>query len=165
MKWKISWLNSQPNKSYDVSEEIIFDKKMFSKVSNIVEAKPISVVGTIKIVEDIVHVNLTFKSTLVLICANTTEQGEYQLCFTIDEPLEEEDHTINYKADYIDLYELVWQRLIVEVPSKFVISDHEVVEGKSWKLMSEDEYNSLDENVTHPGFEKLKNLSIEKEEE
>ena len=159
MKWKISWLKSQPNQEYQVDEIIKFDQKMFNHVSNIHGVSDIKVNGIIFINNELVNVDLTFTGTLFLPCVNTNEIGDYKFSFVIKEVLNDDgDGTISYSADYIDLYELIWQRLIIEAPTRFVKNEPKDKSGKSWCLMSEDEYQERIENKIDPRLEKLKDL-------
>lgn len=159
MKWKISWLKTQPNQEFKVDETLKFDQKMFAKVSNINGVSDINVNGVIKMEQDLVRVDLTFKGVLYLPCAISNEQGDYPFEFVIDELMDEEFiDAVDYEHDYIDLLELAWQRLIVEAPTKFVKNDCINKSGKSWRLLSEDEYDQEKDNEIDPRFAKLKDL-------
>ena len=165
MKWKISWLKSQPNQEYHVAETLMFDQKMFKNVSNIQGVSDIKVNGVIFMNNDLVNVDLTFVGTLYLPCANTNEIGDYDFSFVINEILNDEsDGIVNYSADFIDLYELIWQTIVIEAPTKFVKNKPINKSGKSWRLMSEDEYQSKKDDEIDPRLEKLKDLFNEKEE-
>lgn len=159
MKWKISWLKAQPNQEHDVDETLTFDQKMFKSVSNIKGVSDIKVKGRIFMKADLVNVDLTFSGTMYLPCANTNEIGNYDFSFEISDVLDDEyDGAIDYDADYIDLFELTWQKLIVEAPTKFVKNECQNKSGKSWRLLSEDEYQQKDADKIDPRLEKLKDL-------
>jgi len=159
VKWKISWLKSLPKQEYLVDEVLKFDQKMFAKVSNINGVSDVLVNGIIKMENDLVRVDLNLKGTLYLPCAVTDETGDYPFSFEINELLDDEYHdVVNYQKDYIDLLELVWQRLIVEAPTKFVKSDREVSSGKSWRLITEEDYYQEKENEIDPRLAKLADL-------
>ncbi|MDF9866815.1 uncharacterized protein OKW22_000370 [Bacilli bacterium PM5-3] len=165
VKWKISWLRTLPNQKHHVDEKLTFDPKMFKNVTNIKGVSDIKVDGEIFLKEDLVNVDLTFKGTMFLPCANTNELGDYDFSFKIEDVMDESyDLAVNYDADYIDLFELTWQRLIVEAPTKFVKNECINKEGKSWRLLSEDEYHQNNEDKIDPRFEKLKNLFNDKED-
>lgn len=159
MKWKISWLKSLTNQEHEVNEVLKFDQKMFARVSNINGVSDIKVTGTIKMEGELVKADLTFTGILYLPCANTNEIGDYSFEFKIDDLLDEEFvDAVNYDADYIDLLELTWQRLIVEAPTRFVKNKNTNKTGKSWQLLSEEEYLKTKEDEIDPRFAKLKDL-------
>ncbi|WP_423364503.1 YceD family protein [Mycoplasma sp. P36-A1] len=159
MKWKISWLKKQPNQEFKVRETLKFDQKMFAKISNIRGVSDVKVNGLIKMDDELVSVDLMFKGVLYLPCSLSDETGDFPFNFQINELLDEEFvDAIDYEADYIDLLELAWQRLIVEAPTKFVKNDCINKSGKSWRLLSEDEYDQEKETEIDPRLAKLEGL-------
>lgn len=165
MKWKVSWLASQDRQEHKVNEVIKFDPKMFSKVSNIRRVNDVAVTGRVFIKYEQVNADLTFKGTMIVPCANTGEDADYDFEFKIQDVLDEEyTDAVSYDLDYIDLIELTWQRLIVEAPTKFVKNECTSKSGKSWRLITEEDYASESEERIDPRFEKLKDLFNDKEE-
>ena len=165
MKWKISWLKTLPNQKHQVDEKLTFDQKMFKNISNIKGVSDIIVSGEIFLKDELVNVDLDFKGTMYLPCANTNEIGDYDFSFKIEDVMDESfNYVVDYEADYIDLLELTWQRLIVEAPTKFVKNECINKSGKSWRLLSEDEYQQNTEDKIDPRFEKLKDLFKDEEE-
>lgn len=165
MKWKVSWLESLVGREHIVNETIKFDSKMFNKVSNIRDVSEIKVTGRIFIKQGKVNADLDFTGTMILPCANTGEDAEYDFNFKIEDILDEEyTDAVNYDLDYIDLLELAWQRLIVEAPTKFVKNECTSKSGKSWRLITEEEFLSDNDERIDPRFEKLKDLFNDKEE-
>ncbi|MEG0283563.1 MAG: hypothetical protein RR601_02060 [Erysipelotrichales bacterium] len=149
-----------PNKMHTVDETLIFDQKMFAKVSNIKGVSDIKVDGTIMLSEaDDVIVNLNLTGTMYLPCVNTGEIGDYDFSIEISDVLDEEyDGVADFEHDCIDLLELVWQKLIVEAPTRFVKNKSKIKSGKSWQLFSEEEYEEFNNEHIDPRFEKLKDL-------
>jgi uncharacterized protein len=165
VKWKISWLKTLPNQTHHVTETLSFDQKMFKSVSNISGVSDIKVDGDIFLKDGLVNTNLTFKGIMYLPCANTNEICDYPFEFKIVEAMDEEyDSAVNYEADFIDLLELTWQRLIVEAPTKFVKNECINKSGKSWRLISENDYHQENEDKIDPRFEKLKDLFNDEED-
>lgn len=162
MKWKISWLESLENQELKVKEKIIFDKKMFNKVSNINRVDPIDVEGVIFIKDSVVCVDLNFNGKMFLPCILSNEEGEYVFNFNINNEIDDSyNEAINYEKDYIDLYELIWQHLIIEAPSRYVKDNSIIKQGKSWQYINEDEYLNKKSNDIDPRLEILKNIVID----
>lgn len=159
MKWKISWLKSLPSQKFEVDETLTFDSKMFQKVSNIDDISDVNVKGEISIKDELVYIDLNFSGIMYLPCANTGEIGEYPFSFNVNELLDDEfDDSINYEADFINLLELTWQRLIVEAPTRYVKADISSRSGKSWQILSEEDYAKKEEDYVDPRLAKLKDL-------
>jgi uncharacterized protein len=160
VNWKISWIKSLPNQEYKVDEVLKFDQKMFKNVSNINGVSDVLVTGIIKIdIDNLVYVDLNLSGVMYLPCANTNENADYPFSFVIAELLDDDfTDVINYNKDYIDLLELVWQRLIVEAPTKFVKNDSVITGGKDWRLLSEEEYYQEKDKEIDPRLAKLVDL-------
>ncbi|MDR3214744.1 MAG: DUF177 domain-containing protein [Bacilli bacterium] len=166
MRWKISWLQGLKDHFYQVNEVITFDRKMFKNIRHIDSVEPIKVKGTLSIDNDLVEVDLNFKGHLRIRCANTDDIVDYPFNFNIKDVLDDSyQDVINYQKDFIDLYELTWQNLIVEAPAYYVKQECLKKEGKAWRLLLEDEYNDLKSDTIDPRFAKLKDLVIKDEEE
>jgi uncharacterized protein len=166
MRWKISWLQELDNQYLDVDEIITFDKKMFHKISNIDSVSPIKVKGYIKIENDLVLVNLNFSGVMKLVDANDGELIDYPFSFDIDDSLDDSyQEAINYQKDFIDLYELTWQHLVIETPTYYRKKNLINKKGKDWQLLSEDEYHSMKKKQIDPRLAKLKDLVIKNEED
>lgn len=160
MKWRISWLKNQPEQRYHVDETLTFERNMFKNVSNIDYVSEIKVVGDLFMEDDLVNIDLIVSGIYYLPCALSNEICDYPFSFEVQDALDEDStlNTIDYHADYIDLYEIIWQRLIVEAPTKFVKNKNINKSGKSWKLLSEEEYQKQFHEQIDPRFEKLKDL-------
>lgn len=159
VKWKISRLRSLTNQSLDVQETLKFSKEMFDNVSNIIGVSDVKVNGRIYLLNNEVYADLNIKGIYQLPCIYTSQIGDQPFEFKIEGNLKDEyPQTINYEADFIDLLEVVWQKLIVEAPLRFVKSKVNKKEGESWKYMSEDDYIEMKSSQIDPRFEKLKDL-------
>ncbi len=166
MKWKISSLRSLPNQTLEVAETLKFASEMFKNVSNIVDVSDIEVNGVIYLQNNEVNADLDVKGIYQLPCIYTNEIGEQPFEFKIEGNLGDEyPQTINYEADFIDLFEVVWQKLIVEAPLRFVKSEVSEKKGRSWKYLSEEEYEEIKSSKIDPRFEKLKDLFKDEKED
>lgn len=166
MKWKISSLKSLPNQTLEVKETLKFAPEMFDNVSNINDVSDIDVDGFICLQNGEINADLTLKGIYQLPCIYTNEIGSQPFEFSIKDELNEEyPQTINFDADYIDLFEVVWQKLIVEAPLRFVKSNVNEKEGKFWKYLSEEDYEKQKSLQTDPRFDKLKDLFKDEKED
>ena len=104
--------------------------------------------------------------TMKLVDANTTELIDYPFNTHITEILDEDKQTEeNLRTNMqnsLDLEEVLWQNIVLEVPSKVRgKKDEEItLEGDGWRLMTEDEYNK----GNNLGLSELKTLLDKRKE-
>ena len=88
------------------------------------------------------EININIIGTMVLECAITLKDVNYDFNIEIDDSLdrllEENDKKIQ---NTIDIFPIIWENILLEVPMKVVSEDAslEKTEGDGWKLITEDE--------------------------
>ena len=88
------------------------------------------------------EININIIGTMVLTCAITLKDVNYDFNIEIDDILdrilEENDKKIQ---NTIDIFPIIWENILLEVPMKVVSEDAalEKTEGDGWKLITEDE--------------------------
>jgi uncharacterized protein len=88
------------------------------------------------------ELNINIVGTMVLECAITLKDVNYDFNIEIDDNLdrllEENDKKIQ---NTIDIFPIIWENILLEVPMKVVSEDAslEKTEGDGWKLITEDE--------------------------
>ena len=88
------------------------------------------------------EININIIGTMVLECAITLKDVNYDFNIEIDDNLdrllEENDKKIQ---NTIDIFPIIWENILLEVPMKVVSEDAslEKTEGDGWKLITEDE--------------------------
>ena len=91
---------------------------------------------------DEMDIYLTISGTMVLTCAITLKDVNYdfniEIDDTLDRILEENDKKMQ---NTIDILPIIWENILLEVPMKVVSEDAtlEKTEGDGWKLITEDE--------------------------
>ena len=87
-------------------------------------------------------ININIIGTMVLTCAITLKDVNYDFNIEIDDILdrilEENDKKIQ---NTIDIFPIIWENILLEVPMKVVSEGAtlEKTEGDGWKLITEDE--------------------------
>ena len=75
--------------------------------------------------------------TMIIEDSISLEDVKYDFSCEIDENLEE---IIENNQNTIDILEVLWQNIVLEIPLKFtVVEDLSKYQGDGWKVISEDE--------------------------
>jgi len=114
------------------------DVNMDSTDESIKEIKDLHAKGSINLdIEGNIELNINLEGTLVLEDSISLEDIDYPLSTEIVEKLEKNDENL---TNTIDLSEILWQNIVLEVPLRFTkVTDLDEFKGEGWKLLSEDE--------------------------
>ena len=141
----------------DISGEVIIPEELLSK-SLIVSLKDTAFNGDITIDEDD-NLNLLgdLKGVMILKDDITLEPVEYYFDTEIEEILEK-------KQNILDITEILWQNILVEIPSKVRSTDEAInLEGNGWRVISEETFEKERNRKDNP-FAILDELYDEKED-
>lgn len=120
----------------DINEDVVYDEN-YLKNSNILALEDVHVEGQIY-QDDLnnVVIKLDVKGTMYLEDSVTLEKIPKEFAFTIDEILEEE---MQNNQNVLDIMELLWQNIVLEVPIRYTKSDAHNLKGDNWEVLSLDE--------------------------
>ena len=129
------------NKTINIDSDIIVPNDYLEK-SGIRRLNNIHFKGSIKkLVDDTYSLEGVLTGTIILADDITLEDYEYNFTSEIEENIEET--SINLQKT-LDITDILWQNILIEVPSK-VVSDKNKnlkLEGNGWRLISEDDLNN-----------------------
>ena len=100
---------------------------------------------------------------MVLPCAITLEPVDYPFNVKINGNLEEMLEEINENSkkieNSIDIFPIIWENILMEIPMKVVSEDakHIKLEGDGWRLITDEDRGNI-----NPEFQKLSQLFEEK---
>lgn len=130
------------NKTISIDSDIIVPNDYLEK-SGIRRLNNIHFKGSIKkLVDDTYSLEGVLTGTMILADDITLEDYEYNFTSEIEENIEET--SINLQKT-LDITDILWQNILIEVPSK-VVSDKNKnlkLEGNGWRLISEDDLNNI----------------------
>ena len=130
------------NKTISIDSDIIVPNDYLEK-SGIRRLNNIHFKGIIKkLVDDTYSLEGVLTGTMILADDITLEDYEYNFTSEIEENIEET--SINLQKT-LDITDILWQNILIEVPSK-VVSDKNKnlkLEGNGWRLISEDDLNNI----------------------
>ena len=129
------------NKTINIDSDIIIPNEYLEN-SSIRRLNNIHFKGNIKkLVDDTYSLEGVLSGTMVLADDITLEDYEYNFTSEIEENIEET--SINLQKT-LDITDILWQNILIEIPSKVVNDKNKNIklEGNGWRLISEDDLNS-----------------------
>ncbi len=143
--------------SINFENQVIIPKE-FLVGSRIDDLNNVTIKGNISLNEEnelVISANL--KGTMVLKDDLTLEPVNYNFDTEIEENVIEQQNTL-------DLTDILWQNILVEIPSKVRSTDEDIhLSGNGWRVISEDEYNK-ERNTANNPFANLDELLKTKED-
>ncbi len=153
MKVELDELNIK--KSIEINEPVLYDDKIDTRIKGLENAY---VKGSIEEREGIIYLNLNFEGDMLIIDSITLEEVPYHFSIDIAENLDtlEENYANVYEKSQntLDLKELLWENIVLEVPISFTKSENAHLKGEGWELKNEEEKSA----GIDPRLEKLKDL-------
>lgn len=129
------------NKTINIDSDIIIPNEYLEN-SGIRRLNNIHFKGNIKkLVDDTYSLEGVLSGTMILADDITLEDYEYNFTSEIEENIEET--SINLQKT-LDIADILWQNILIEVPSKVVNDKNKNIklEGNGWRLISEDDLNN-----------------------
>lgn len=147
----VTKLNSDILDSMDIHENIEIPKDLYQS-SSIIELKNIKLDGRVyKNSAEIIILQATISGVMILEDSISLESIDYPFSCEIEEELQEFGEKIE---NILDITEILWQNIMLEVPLKIShVEDFNEYQGDGWKLVSEDSMKD-----TNNPFNELKDM-------
>lgn len=144
-------INSDILDSIDIHENIEISRDLY-KLSSIIELKSMKLDGRVyKNSAEVITLQATISGVMILEDSISLEPIEYPFSCEIEEELQEFGEKIE---NILDITEILWQNIMLEVPLKIShVEDFNEYQGDGWKLVSEDSMK----NTNNP-FNELKDM-------
>ena len=129
------------NKTINIDSDIIIPNEYLEN-SGIRRLNNIHFKGNIKkLVDDTYSLEGVLSGTMILADDITLEDYEYNFTSEIEENIEET--SINLQKT-LDITDILWQNILIEIPSKVVNDKNKNIklEGNGWRLISEDDLSN-----------------------
>ncbi len=126
------------NGEFEISEEDI-------KNTDIKRISKIKVNGNVyKLDDGLFELNLNVTGVMILLCALSLEEVEYPFNININNTVEQEN--LNNLANTLDIFPIVWENIVLEIPSRIVKEDVNIkTSGNGWNLITDDEIKNMEE--------------------
>ena len=153
-------LKSNIDIKVELDEEVKVDENLL-KEANIIDLKDTFIKGEIiKGSDEDYIIDALVEGTMILSDTLTLETIEYEFSTQIEgniiDLLEEINLNSKKSENSIDIFPIIWENILMEVPIRITKNDDIKMEGEGWKLVTEKE------ETTNPAFAKLKDLFDEK---
>ena len=129
------------NKKIIIDNDVVINDELL-KTSTIRRLNNVHFNGYLdRLIDDTYELSGTLSGTMILPDDITLEDYEYNFTSEIEENIEET--SINLQKT-LDITDILWQNILIEVPSKVVNDKNKNIklEGNGWRLISEDDLNS-----------------------
>jgi len=120
-----------------IDEDIVFDKNKYH-LPEIKDLKSVHLNGKIELDEneEIVLTGI-LSGTMTILDSISLEEIDYNFKAELEENLEE---IIEKDKNSIDIIEILWQNIVLEVPLRYTeVTDYSKYSGDGWRLISEEE--------------------------
>ena len=158
----ITKLKSNIVDKIDLDIEVIPDEELL-KEAGIIELKDTYVKGFITKDEvDSYNLNVIISGNMVIPCSVSLKPTNYEFSCSIDENieelLEELGKTLKNSENSLDIFPIIWENILMEIPMHIVNEDiHDVkLSGDGWRVITEEEDD--DSESVNPELQKLKDL-------
>ena len=157
MQVDITKLKSGYESYIDINFDYSFSEEEL-KTTEIIKLDNAHIEGILENSYDDYHLDVTVTGTMILPCSVTLKEVSLPFSKRIDEILGEyfENDQKKYKRceNSIDIFEIIWENIVMEIPMKVVSPEAEnfTIEGEGWRLIKDDEVK-----LNSP-FEKLNDL-------
>ena len=119
--------------------------------SEIIALKNLKLTGELEKIEDQINITGELNGIMVLADSISLDEIDYPFKAEIDEEI---DDFLEKSLNSLDITEILWQNIVLEVPLKLTnVSNFDEYHGDGWKLVSEDSI----ENTNNP-FKELKDM-------
>lgn len=133
-------LNVIGDKNTYIDNDILFPTNYYINSSNIKELKNIHVRGKIILnYNDEYEYDLLITGEMSIIDGNTLEVTNYPININVNEIVNESDIFFNKIENTLDLTELLWQNIVLEVPIRVSNKSVPVSSGDGWELQNEEQ--------------------------
>ena len=137
MKIDLNYLNRFSK--LNVDEIVSFDNKYLEN-SEIRKLTDVNVSGVISIdYEDNLIMNLNINGTMVLPCAVTLNDVDYEFDTEFEENLGKFEEIYKNNKNTLEISDIMWENIVLEIPIRVVSDDLEPsnTSGDGWELISE----------------------------
>lgn len=128
-------LNKVTEKPTYIDEVVSFDENYLAH-SEIRKLDNIHVTGYLKLnYEENVVYNFEIEGIMILPDCYTLEDYPYEFKASVEEIVEENDNFYDKLKNTLDIMEILWQNIVLEVPIRVGHDNHEAKSGEGWELV------------------------------
>ncbi len=142
----------------DINEKLVVDDKLIKEAS-IISLNDTFVTGRITKNMNDYNLNLTLTGEMILPCSISlkpvSHKFEVEITGNFYDLLSEILENSKKTQNTIDIFPIIWENILMEIPMRIVSSDLDdvITEGDGWQLIDEEVHSNV-----NPELQKLKDL-------
>ena len=137
MKIDLNYLNRFSK--IEINENLVLNEEIY-KNTDIRKLSDISVIGEISVdFEDNIYLELNLKGKMILPCAVSLEDVEYEFNTLIEENIGNFEEIYKNNKNSLDILPILWENIVLEIPIRVVAESVKPsnTSGDGWELISE----------------------------
>ncbi len=135
MQIDITSFNNLSIGSINIDKEVYIPEDLY-KSTEILELKDLKFLGSLEKIEDELTLKGELTGIMVLEDSISLDKIDYTFKAEIDEEIEE---NLEKSLNTLDITEILWQNIVLEVPLRLTnVDNFDDYHGDGWKLISED---------------------------
>ena len=137
MKLDLNYLNRFSK--LEIDEEVEIDES-YLETSEIRKLSKVHVTGNVEVdYEDNINLFLNVTGTMVLPCAVTLDDVDYEFSSEIEESLGKFEEIYKNNKNTLEISDILWENIVLEIPIRVVSDEIEPsnTSGDGWELISE----------------------------
>ena len=137
MKIDLNYLNRFSKLSLDNDFEL---SNEYYNNTDVRDLKDLHLSGTVEIdFEDNINLNLLIKGLMILPCAVTLKDVNYEFTSVIEESIGKFEEIYKNNKNTLDISDILWENIVLEIPIRVVSRDIEPsnTSGDGWELVRE----------------------------
>lgn len=148
----ITSLNNSSKNYMDIDSSFTIPNECFNNI-DIISLKDLNIKGVVEKLDiSFITIKAIVSGVMIIPDSISLEPIEYNFECEIDEEIENFDEK---SSNLLDITDILWQNIILEVPLKLSnVENFNDYQGDGWKLVSED---SIETNTNNP-FKELKDM-------
>ena len=135
MKIDLNYLNRFSKLSLDNDFEL---SNEYYNNTDVRDLKDLHLSGTVEIdFEDNINLNLLIKGLMILPCAVTLKDVNYEFTSVIEESIGKFEEIYKNNKNTLDISDILWENIVLEIPIRVVSRDIEPsnTSGDGWELV------------------------------
>lgn len=150
MNVDVTLLKTNRSSSINLNSNVVIPEE-YLKNSDILELKDLYLTGYLENISEKLNLKATLSGVMVLRDAISLDAINHEFTIELDEDIED---FYEKSTNILDITEILWQNIILEVPLKLTnVSNFDEYHGDGWRLISEDSIK----NTNNP-FKELEDM-------
>lgn len=126
----------------EIDKEFNIEKSVYQKT----EIKDLPKLKAKGFIDKHHNIKLDIEGIMVIEDARTLDDVNYPFNFQIEEKIDENSHYYDKKSNMLDIIELLWENIVLEIPIRITKNEDDQLslKGEGWELINDPKKTSVD---------------------